>query len=185
MEGERGAAMVEFAIIAPLLILLTFGLIEFGLFFRDFLTVANTTRSGARVASAAGTNAAADYEILQSVKSAAAAMPGGAEALETITVFRSASGSHDVPAGCTTTPQAGVCNVYTADDLARPAGDFGCTAGSPDRYWCPSSRDDTQAGGTDYIGVYIRTTHEFVTRLFGRTQTITDEVVMRIEPRVL
>ena len=37
--------------------LLVMGMLEFGLVFRDYLTVANTTRAGARVGSAAGKNA--------------------------------------------------------------------------------------------------------------------------------
>jgi len=45
---ERGAAAVEFALIAPLLVLLVLGSIEFGWFFFTQANVANAAREGAR-----------------------------------------------------------------------------------------------------------------------------------------
>jgi hypothetical protein len=35
---------------------------------------------------------------------------------------------------------------------------------------------------TDYLGVYVRAHHDFITGLFGRTATLTDHTVMRLEP---
>jgi TadE-like protein len=49
IAGERGAALIELAIILPLLVLLTFGIIEFGIAFNDFISVRNGTREGARL----------------------------------------------------------------------------------------------------------------------------------------
>src|SRR5919197_486237 len=80
--GERGATLVEFALIAPLLMTLTFGLLEFGLFFKNYLTVANTTRTAARVGSSVGKSADADYQILQAIKGAASALPSGANSIQ-------------------------------------------------------------------------------------------------------
>ncbi len=48
--GERGASLVEFAIIAPLLLLLLFGIIEFGLTFNDYQSIRQGAREGAREA---------------------------------------------------------------------------------------------------------------------------------------
>lgn len=45
---ERGAAAVEFALVAPLLVLLVLGSIEFGWFFFSQANVANAAREGAR-----------------------------------------------------------------------------------------------------------------------------------------
>jgi hypothetical protein len=45
---------------------------------------------------------------------------------------------------------------------------------------------DTQSGnsgaGPDYVGVYVRFDHQWMTGLFGSTKTVTDITVMRIEP---
>ncbi len=51
LSGDRGAALVEFAIIAPLLFLLLFGIIDFGLMFGQKLDVVQGSREGARLAS--------------------------------------------------------------------------------------------------------------------------------------
>lgn len=182
---ERGATLLEFALVAPLLLLLTFGTFEFGMFFKDYLTVANTTRAGARVGSAAGSSADADYQILQSLKSAAAALPGGANSIEQISIYRSTSTGGSPTAMCQATSSAAdKCNVYTASDLNQPVSRFGCGPGSIDFAWCPTSRSDSQAIGPDHIGVWIKTTHGFITKLFGSSRVIDDHVVMRIEPRV-
>jgi hypothetical protein len=47
---ERGAALVEAAIAIPVLILILFGIIDFGWVFNDYLSVRQGTREGARQA---------------------------------------------------------------------------------------------------------------------------------------
>ncbi len=47
-RNERGAAMVEFAIVLPLLLLLVMGIIEFSLLFFDKAVITNASREGAR-----------------------------------------------------------------------------------------------------------------------------------------
>ena len=61
--GERGAAAVEFAIVLPILIVLIFGIIDFGLFFYNDLLLTQAARDAARFASvgdAAQANAVID-----------------------------------------------------------------------------------------------------------------------------
>jgi len=45
---EDGAALVEFALILPVLVLLLFGLIDFGFIYNDFLSLRQGVRDGAR-----------------------------------------------------------------------------------------------------------------------------------------
>ena len=45
---ERGAAAVEFALILPVLVLILFGIIEFGLLLYDKQVITNASREGAR-----------------------------------------------------------------------------------------------------------------------------------------
>ncbi|HEY5859739.1 MAG TPA: TadE/TadG family type IV pilus assembly protein [Actinomycetota bacterium] len=47
--GERGAAAIEFALVAPLLFLLVFGIIDFGFGFHAWDASHNAAREGARV----------------------------------------------------------------------------------------------------------------------------------------
>jgi Flp pilus assembly protein TadG len=44
----KGAAMVEFAIVLPLLLMLVFGIIEFGIMLYDKAMITNASREGAR-----------------------------------------------------------------------------------------------------------------------------------------
>lgn len=52
MSQERGAAAVEFAIIFPILLLVMFGIVEFGTLMYDQIMVTNSAREGARWGSA-------------------------------------------------------------------------------------------------------------------------------------
>lgn len=52
MRGDnRGAALVEFAIVVLLLLTLVFGIIEFGLLMKDYMVLNQAAREGARSAS--------------------------------------------------------------------------------------------------------------------------------------
>jgi Flp pilus assembly protein TadG len=48
-SGERGAALVEFALILTLFFLLVFGMIEFGFDYNNYIAVRNGTREAARM----------------------------------------------------------------------------------------------------------------------------------------
>lgn len=48
--GERGASLVEFAVVSTLLFLLLFGIFEFGLTFNDYQSIRQGAREGAREA---------------------------------------------------------------------------------------------------------------------------------------
>ncbi|MBW6521402.1 MAG: pilus assembly protein [Desulfoarculaceae bacterium] len=50
MKSEKGVSAVEFALIAPLLFVLTFGIIEFALLLFDKAVITNASREGARTA---------------------------------------------------------------------------------------------------------------------------------------
>jgi Flp pilus assembly protein TadG len=46
---EKGSELIEFALVAPVLILLLAGIFDFGMMFRTFEAVTNSAREGARV----------------------------------------------------------------------------------------------------------------------------------------
>jgi len=47
-RSQRGAAVVEFAIVLPLLLVILFGIVEFGLLFYNKQVLTNASREGAR-----------------------------------------------------------------------------------------------------------------------------------------
>lgn len=49
-QGHRGQALVEFALVFPILMLLIFGVVDAGRLIFTYNTIANSARSGARVA---------------------------------------------------------------------------------------------------------------------------------------
>jgi hypothetical protein len=48
-SSERGAEVIEFAIILPLLLLIVFGIVDFGFLFQRYVVVTNAAAEGARV----------------------------------------------------------------------------------------------------------------------------------------
>ena len=49
-RGGRGQSLVEFALVLPVLTLLIFGIIDFGMGLRSYISLTNATREGARFA---------------------------------------------------------------------------------------------------------------------------------------
>ena len=56
-RSERGAELVEFALVFPLLLLVTLGIVDFGLMFQRYEVLTNAAREGARVSILPGYNA--------------------------------------------------------------------------------------------------------------------------------
>jgi TadE-like protein len=175
---------MEAAITLPLFLLLIFGILEFGLVMRSYLSVASSTRDTARLATVKGADIATDYDIIQNVKRTLRGIPQG-DILQVI-VFKGSTVQSTTASGtlnsCRTSSQSNLCNTYTTSDLNRPATDFGCGGSSPDRHWCPTVRKTAVAGPPDFIGIYIKVRHKGPTMYANITKTVDDEVVMRIEP---
>src|SRR5579862_1240918 len=53
-RDERGASLVEFALILPIFALLLFSMIDFGLIFQSFISMRNGVNAGARLAAVNG-----------------------------------------------------------------------------------------------------------------------------------
>ncbi|WP_053361541.1 TadE/TadG family type IV pilus assembly protein [Bacillus sp. FJAT-27251] len=51
MKSEKGQSLVEFALVLPLLMMLLFGIIDFGRIFHAYLTIDHAGREAARAAS--------------------------------------------------------------------------------------------------------------------------------------
>jgi hypothetical protein len=195
---ERGAVLVEAALLTPIVLVLVFGAMEMGYAFYGKLTVNHMSSAGARAASGGANDVLSDYHTLQAVKSAATGMSNNDISL--VVVYRATDPTDRVPSGClaaSITDTSGVrgCNRYTATDLALASTEFGCV-GPPgptvkiDAYWCPTARKtallaDAGNGPPDYVGVYVKGVHHNLFGLFGQSFTFTSETVIKIEPRTL
>jgi Flp pilus assembly protein TadG len=65
-QGERGQALVEFALVLPILATLILGIVQFGIVFHDYLALADAVRTGARQASVTHDAGAATTAVVNS-----------------------------------------------------------------------------------------------------------------------
>lgn len=63
MKSEKGQSLVEFALVIPILIMLLFGIIDFGRVFHAYLTIDHAGREAARAASVGEKNVGKIREI--------------------------------------------------------------------------------------------------------------------------
>jgi len=194
-RGEQGSVIVEAAIIIPLLILLTFGAIEFGLAFRDSASVAASTRAGARIAAAmpgASSNPTATPPVVGFQDAARNAV---SDALKDLTkavplelVVYKADPTTGLPIGQTGSPNYDNCTQcyrYLWNSSTKSFGP-GTTGGNAPWLAGPASTSGSQLadacnGVTDAIGVYVRANQPFITGLWG-TKTYDHVTIMRLEP---
>ncbi|MGH9190055.1 MAG: TadE/TadG family type IV pilus assembly protein [Acidimicrobiales bacterium] len=189
-QGARGAVLVEFTLLVPVLAVMAFGIVELGLAWQGRMTVQTAVRAGVRVGSAQGTASTADKGALLGVASAITDV--GIANVDWVLVYKSTTADGAVPTACLTgTPHSvsGSCNAYSGTQLQQivagtaPSSWFGCAVGSLDLSWCPANRQTIQAGGTDYLGVWVRARHPMLTGFLGSALTMNDHAVMRLEPK--
>lgn len=115
---ERGAALVEFAILMPLLLLLILGIIEFGWLFGQFNDVRHAAREGARYAAVDGGSAA---DIAQRVCDTTEGFAAGFDSIDVVLV--DGGGERGDMASITVTADIGsltnvpLISVFTPDSL--------------------------------------------------------------------
>ena len=193
---ERGAALVETAVITPLFFLLLMGVFEFGLLFRNNLTTNNAAHQGVRAASVSGDRPESDFLVLRSIEHGLEAMD--LDDLDFVVVFRASGPDDTVPPSCLVAsqtmvvgnPSAPACNRYVPSDLnlelddalGNDLGNFRCATSAVDRYWCPVDRETTIGSGIEYVGVHVQTTHHYLTGVLGGSKTLTETRILRLEP---
>ena len=175
-RSERGATIVEFAVVFPLIIMLVMGIAEFSLAFKDWLTINHASREGARAGATAANDISADIQVLNAIEQAVT----GADLRSINNVVVS-------------NPDGGPSTTYTY------TGNLTCAwapcpdpyAGAPPLYappytapnYLPETRNVT-APTPGRIKVSITLTHQWFTGLFASTSTWTADTIMRLEPRV-
>jgi len=175
-RSERGAALVETAIVLPLLLLVVGGIIEFGVGFQQTAAVAAAARAGARAASAEPKQ---DQFAASAADAASTALRGaGTDAPVAVWVFRARPG--------TSSPQGRLgscseCIGYPWDPSNLHFDTTRVLAGSSP--W-QASAQNACAGQGDEVGVAVELDHRYLFGVFGRSRRIVRTAVMRLEPFV-
>jgi Flp pilus assembly protein TadG len=176
-RGERGAVAIEAAILTPLLILLIFGIIEFGMLFKDWLAVTSSVRAGTRMASA-------EPRVMTFAQDAADQVAREGSALDMANVQElwiykaQTSGSN---AGYPVGGDSSFSNCTTCVKFHWNAGTKTFVAYS--NTWAATAQNACQGDAShDAIGVYLKILHPGVTGLIFGDMTIKEHSVMSLEP---
>ena len=198
-RSQRGAAAVEFAILLPVLSLILFGLLDFGIAFNTGRQLEDTLRSAARLGAGDGDRRGADFTIVRAIASqnGGSTVSGSSDRITKVVVYE-ASGDGTVPPACwehsvAETEDDGVrCNLYPGSLLedVQPAA-FGlgehddpdaCSATALDRFWCPVSRADASEMNHN-LGVAVEVSRDPLLSEKLGVSRIQRHVVFRLEVR--
>lgn len=189
LRSDDGAAAVEFALVALLLFTILFGIIEFALLLRDHVSVTSAVRTATRVASSSpgagpctpvnGTTCPASrppalaQAAADAVQRSGTAMPK--DSIDELWVFK--ANPQGFP-GAATSMDTASCTTNCVRFRWVDANDrFTYQSGTWD-----TSQINACIGSSDAVGVYIKSTHRFLTGLFGASLGVSDRAVMQFEP---
>jgi hypothetical protein len=196
IRSERGAVVVEAALVTPLLMALLLGIIEMALLMKDDVALTSAVRNGGRIASA---NAAAG--------------PGGvSEGGDCLTPCSPANApmfaqiaANAIQSAGTALPKDSIQElwIYKANDKGFPGANgstvMTCGTNCVKYKWVPSKDQfryfsgswisstvnacaNSTAPAIDVLGVYMLAKHDFVSGFFGQSVNIDDHAVFTFEP---
>jgi hypothetical protein len=148
-RSERGATMVEGALVIPLVLLLIFAIIWGALLYRTVLTANHAAASGARASSVAANSVDADFQILDALKPSLNAV--NKSAIKRIVVYPATTFSDTPSAACLASGTG--CNIYSAADLNKP--DPTSASQWPGDAGFPATGRSVSGADTSLVGVYV------------------------------
>lgn len=172
---QRGVAALEMALVLPLLLMIALGAFEYGMLFREWLSVTTATREGARVAATAGDHSNADCLILEATAGALKALD--TSSIKEVWIYESNEDGH--------VPPAAASQVYRPpkeDDVDLVACETNSWVLEHDG-WNPDERDN-DGPERDWVGVRVVFRHNWVTGFlwWSGEAEFTDDVVLHMEP---
>lgn len=179
LRRSDGVVAIEFALILPVLLMLVFGIIEFGMLFRSELSVSQSARAGARTAAALPRTAG--YQT--SAANAVAAQLRNTLSTDEITYLSvyKADKATGLPADGGTYKTCTSCYRFTWNAATKSwVAESGAS-------WPATSQKACGAEATtDYLGVYVEARYNWVTAIFkpmfGNSMTVSERTIMRLEP---
>ncbi len=170
-RDDEGATLVETSfVLALILIPLLLGILEFGLLFKDWLTVSNASREAANVIASAADDPLADIAGLRTVEGTMVA--SGIDSLVDVRISNADTGQ----ANTYTYNAATTCGWDPCPDPDDPGY-------IPPTGWPPSDRN-VEVGNLDRATVTLVFTHDYVTGILGNSVDLNQSVTNRLEPQV-
>ena len=193
--GERGAVVVEAALVTPLLMALLLGIIEVALLMKDDVALTSAVRNGGRTASAnagagpGGVDEGGDcispcspanvpkfaQMAANAIQSAGSALPK--DSIKELWVYKAndkgypgANGSTEMVCGTNCVKFKWIPN--------RTVPQFRYQSGT----WTSSQVNACANNSPDSVGIYMRAQHDFLTGFFTNHVDIEDHAVFAFEP---
>lgn len=186
-RSEKGQAIVEFALVMPILLLVIVGLVEFSYVMNSRNTVLFASRDGSMLAAEGGANTGTDCVVLQRIESDVVS-PATSLRVQQVQIYWSDRNGDQI---------GGNQNVYTRGGSTSCTYADGSTITVPyalsTAAYVETSRCDVLAGcggshtTVDTIGVRITYQHFWLTsfaRLTGTGVTFTEASITRAEPQL-
>ncbi len=172
--------MVEFALLFGVLLMLAIGAFEYGMVFRDSLTVTTAAREGGRVAASTASYGDADCVILEAAAGALQSLNSGT--VDEIHIYKSDPTGNYPGSVSSLTVRYAPFSGPGVPPLTCGSGSEWQTFGGGGS-WAPANRVNT-LGDADWIGVRINYDHNWFTNFlwWNGTFALSDDAVFRIEP---
>lgn len=171
---ERGASLVEVAVVLPLLLLLSIGTAEIGFLVIDYVTVTNAARSGARAGASLSTDPATDDAILDVVEEDLCNLNFGT--VQVVRIFKANPDGSMSGSGNNYTPTGSLNCDAVGHAFACDAMEGGCN-------WPSTSRNNVPPANFDQLGVMIEFDHSYVTGLMPFPSVgFVETAIMQLEP---
>jgi len=186
-RSEKGQAIVEFALLLPVLVLLVVGLIEFSLVWNSRNTVLFASRDGSMLAAEGGNLDGTDCVVLQRIESDVLS-PSTAVRIQQVTIYWSDRNGDQIGSNQNVYTRSGSTSCTYPDGTVITVPYTLTTAG-----YLESSRCSTLAGcggshaTVDTIGVRVTYEHFWVTsfvRFAGNSVTFSESTITRAEPQL-
>jgi hypothetical protein len=199
-RSERGAVVVEAALVTPLLMVMLLGIIEMALLMKDDVALTSAVRNGGRTASAnAGAGPGGIDEggdcispcspanvpkfaqmAANAVQQAGSALPQ--DSILEMWVYKANSKGYPcaLTTGCSTSTSTSMtcganCVKYK---WVQSKDQFRYLSGT----WTSSTVNACANNNPDAVGIYIQAEHDFLTGFFTDDVTIEDHAVFAFEP---
>ncbi|MCU1453946.1 MAG: hypothetical protein JWN46_2092 [Acidimicrobiales bacterium] len=185
-RGQRGAVLVEFGFVAPILVLLLGATFDLGMAWRASLAESTAARAGARLASAMGTAADADWYALSGARSSLSSS-GLLAGVQKVIIYRADATNGVVPPGCVAgSLGSSKCVVLTGDAFRAltqsQVDSSGCVTTATISNWCSTNRINSPQASGEYYGMWLEIRKGYMFPVMGSGVTIHRWAVMRLEP---